>query len=83
METRARRAARFASTLGIRLSLAEYAVDNTWDVTKSGRWLRSVTDWAGFLAAGGPLRWACHFATDEGGDYRLPQSEHVSAYTGC
>ena len=84
MEQWGRRVSQFAAARGIPLGLAEYAVGNTWDIIQSGRWLRSVTDWAFARAAiGAPLRWGCYFSCDEGGDYRLTQPEHLAAYTDC
>lgn len=82
MDVRTRRVCQFADARGIQLGLAEYGVDSTWDVAKSEKWLRSVTDWGNARAvAGKPLRWACYFSSDVGGNYRLTATEHVSAYT--
>lgn len=81
MEVRARRVCQFADARGIPLGLAEYGVDASWDVAKADRWLRSVTDWGRARAAlGRPLRWACYFHSDVGGDYRLTHDEHLDAY---
>lgn len=82
MEERVRRVAQFADVLGKPLSLTEFGVQGTWDVIKSERWFRSVTDWALQRAqAGVPLRDVCYFHSDVGGAYWLDShGEYVDAY---
>jgi hypothetical protein len=82
MDQRTRRVCQFADTRGIPLGLAEYGVDAAWDTLKAERWMRSVTDWAYTRAEEGvPLRWACYFSSDTGGNYWLSNKpEYVSAY---
>ncbi|GAA4226612.1 hypothetical protein GCM10022254_12140 [Actinomadura meridiana] len=81
MDVRTRRVCQFADARGVPLGLAEYGVDVSWDVRKSERWLRSVTDWGRARAAHGkPLRWVCYFHSDVGGHYRLSHAEHLDAY---
>jgi hypothetical protein len=63
MDQRTRRVTEFADARGISLGLAEYGVDGSWDVAKSDRWLRSVTDWAEAReVAGRPLPWMTYFS---------------------
>ena len=83
MADRTRRVAQFADARGIPLGVAEYGVDGSWDVAKSERWLRSVTDWASARAAAGrPLRWLCYFHSDVAGSYWLSnKQEYVDSYT--
>lgn len=84
MDQRTRRVCQFADRRGIPLGLAEYGVDSSWDVTKSDRWLRSVSDWADARAAAGrPLRWACYFSINSSTySYALDnRAEYVDAYT--
>lgn len=83
MDVRTQRVAQFADARGISLGLAEFGVDGTWDIVKSERWLRSVTDWAtARKAAGTPLRWMTYFSSDVGGSYWLSnKGEYVQAYT--
>ncbi|WUI02433.1 hypothetical protein OHR68_11720 [Spirillospora sp. NBC_00431] len=81
MDVRTRRVCRFADARGLPLGLAEYGVNSAWNVAKSDRWLRSVTDWARARAAiGKPLRWACYFHSDVGGNYWLTHPKHVDTY---
>jgi hypothetical protein len=83
MEDMVRRAAQFADARGVELGVAEYGVDGGGDVTRSDRWLRSITDWAAARAAQGrPLRWLSYFHSDVGGNYWLTnKAEYVDAYT--
>lgn len=83
MDVRTRRVCQWADSRAIPLGLAEYGVDGAWDVVKSERWLRSVTEWARLRAAQGvPLRWACYFSSAEGGNYWVTnKAETVAAYT--
>ncbi|MEU8120823.1 hypothetical protein AB0C21_19105 [Spirillospora sp. NPDC049024] len=82
MDVRTRRVCQFADARGLPLGLAEYGVDASWDVTKSDRWMRSVTDWGRIRARlGFPLRWASYFHSDVGGNYRLTHPEHLDAYS--
>lgn len=83
MDVRTRRVCQFADVHGVQLGLAEYGVDAAWDTLKAERWMRSVTDWANARAeTGKPLRWACYFNSDVGGNYWLANKpEYVSAYT--
>lgn len=83
MDVRTRRVRQFADARGIQLGLTEYGVDAAWDTSKAERWMRSVTDWADARAAEGrPLRWACYFSSDVGGNFWLSNKpEYTAAYT--
>jgi hypothetical protein len=83
MEDMARRVCQFADARGIPVGLTEYGVDGGGDVTRSDRWLRSITDWAAARAAQGrPLRWLSYFHSGTGGNYWLNnRTEYVDAYT--
>jgi hypothetical protein len=81
MDVRTRRVCQFADARGISLGLAEYGVDASWNVTKSERWMRSVTAWGRKRAKlGHPLRWVSYFHSDVGGNYRLAHIENLDAY---
>lgn len=83
MEERTRRVAQFADVRGKPLSLTEFGLESVWDVTKSDRWFRSVTDWAVQRAQlGKPLRDVCYFHSNTGGNFWLNNhAEYVDAYT--
>ena len=82
MEERIRRVTQFADVRGKPISLTEFGLQSGWDVIKSERWFRSVTDWAlQRKESGKPLRDVCYFHSDVGGSYWLDShGEYVDAY---
>lgn len=76
------RVSQFADAHNKPLGLAEYGVDNTWNVQSCELWMRRVTEWVRWRdSIGSPLRWFSYFHSNVAGNWWLDNhAEYVDAY---